>query len=145
MRLVEVVRTLATSDRTFKQAMSFVAALGKVPIAAKDQSGFVVNLLLVPFLLDAVRQLERGAAGVSDIDVGMTLGCGHPMGPLMLCDFVGLDTLRSIAEIMYDEYREERYAPPPLLRRLVAMGRVGRKGGQGFYDWRGPEPVPHAH
>ena len=142
MKLVEVVRTLATSDETFERALAFATALGKVPIAAKDRSGFVVNLLLVPYLLDAVRQVERGAASVRDIDLGMTLGCGHPMGPLTLCDFVGIDTLERIGEIMYQEYREERYAPPPLLRRLVAMGRFGRKSGKGFYDWSGPEPLP---
>jgi 3-hydroxybutyryl-CoA dehydrogenase len=142
MRLVEVVRTVATSAATFERAFAFAAAVGKVPIAAKDQSGFVVNLLLVPYMLDAIRQLERGAASVRDIDVGMTLGCGHPMGPLTLCDFVGLDTLHRIAEIMHEEYREPRYAPPPLLRRLVTMGRFGKKSGQGFYDWRGPEPLP---
>ena len=142
MKLVEVVRTVATSEETFERAFTFAEALGKVPIAAKDRSGFVVNLLLVPYLLDAVRQLERGAAGVRDIDLGMTLGCGHPMGPLTLCDFVGIDTLERIAEVMYQEYREERYAPPPLLRRLVAMGRFGRKTGKGFYDWGGPEPLP---
>jgi 3-hydroxybutyryl-CoA dehydrogenase len=142
MKLVEVVRTVATSDETLGRAFAFAEAVGKVPIAAKDSSGFVVNLLLVPYLLDAVRQLERGAASVADIDLAMTLGCGHPMGPLTLCDFVGLDTLQRIGEIMYEEYREQRYAPPPLLRRLVAMGRFGRKSGQGFYDWRGSEPMP---
>jgi 3-hydroxybutyryl-CoA dehydrogenase len=142
MKLVEVVRTVATSDETFRRAFAFVARIGKVAIAAKDRSGFIVNLLLVPYLLDAVRQLERGAASVRDIDLGMTLGCGYPMGPLTLCDFVGIDTLNRISEIMYEEYREERYAPPPLLKRLVAMGRFGRKSGQGFYDWRAPEPVP---
>jgi 3-hydroxybutyryl-CoA dehydrogenase len=142
MRLVEVVRTVATSQATFERAFAFAEAVGKVPIAAKDRSGFIVNLLLIPYLLDAVRQLERGAASVGDIDIGMTLGCGHPMGPLTLCDFVGIDTLHRVSEIMYEEYREERYAPPPLLRRLVAMGRLGRKSGLGFYDWRGSEPVP---
>jgi 3-hydroxybutyryl-CoA dehydrogenase len=142
MKLVEVVRTMATSDETSERAIAFVRSLGKVPIAAKDRSGFVVNLLLVPYLLDAVRQLERGAASVRDIDLGMTLGCGHPMGPLTLCDFVGIDTLERISEIMYEEYREERYAPPPLLRRLVAMGRYGKKVGKGFYDWDAPEPTP---
>jgi 3-hydroxybutyryl-CoA dehydrogenase len=141
MRLVEVVRTLATSEETLAAAHAFVELLGKVPIAARDVSGFVVNLLLVPYLLDSIRQLERGVASVSDIDTGMVLGCGHPMGPLTLCDFVGIDTLSRISEIMYEEYREERYAPPPLLRRLVAMGRLGRKSGQGFYDWTGDEPV----
>lgn len=142
MKLVEVVRTIATSDETFDRAFAFSKALGKVPIAAKDNSGFVVNLLLVPYMLDAIRHLERGVATIADIDTGMALGCGYPMGPFLLCDFVGIDTLYKISEIMYDEYREERYAPPPLLKRIVAMGRYGRKSGQGFYDWSGEKPVP---
>ena len=141
MQLVEVVPSIATSDDTVAAARAFVEALGKVPITARDSSGFVVNLLLVPYLLDAIRQLEGGVASVSDIDNGMVLGCGHPMGPLKLCDFVGIDTLCRISEIMYREYREARYAPPPLLRRLVALGRFGKKSGQGFYDWTGTEPV----
>jgi len=141
MKLVEVVRTIATSDETFDRAFAFAKAVGKVPIAAKDNSGFVVNLLLVPYMLDAIRQLERGVATIEDIDTGMTLGCGYPMGPFVLCDFVGIDTLYKISEIMYDEYREERYAPPPLLKRVVSMGRFGRKNGQGFYDWSGEKPV----
>ncbi len=142
MKLVEVVRTIATSDETFDRAFAFAEALGKVPIAAKDNSGFVVNLLLVPYMLDAIRQLERGVASIADIDTGMMLGCGYPMGPFTLCDFVGIDTLYKISEIMYDEYREERYAPPPLLKRIVSLGRYGRKTGKGFYDWSGDEPVP---
>jgi 3-hydroxybutyryl-CoA dehydrogenase len=142
MKLVEVVRTIATSDETVDRATKFSQALGKVPIAAKDNSGFVVNLLLVPYMLDAIRQLERGVASIADIDTGMVLGCGYPMGPFTLCDFVGIDTLYKISEIMFDEYREERYAPPPLLRRIVAMGRYGRKNGKGFYDWSGEKPVP---
>lgn len=142
MKLVEVVRTIATSDETFDRAFAFAKALGKVPIAAKDNSGFVVNLLLVPYMLDAIRQLERRVASVADIDTGMALGCGYPMGPFLLCDFVGIDTLYKISEIMFDEYREERYAPPPLLKRIVTMGRYGRKTGMGFYDWSGDEPVP---
>lgn len=141
MKLVEVVRTIATSQETFDRAFAFAEALGKVPIAAKDNSGFVVNLLLVPYMLDAIRQLERGVASVEDIDLGMTLGCGYPMGPLTLCDFVGIDTLYRISEIMFEEYREERYAPPPLLKRVVALGRFGRKTGKGFYDWSGEKPV----
>ena len=144
MALVEVVRTLLTGQEAFESAVAFVRALGKVPISAKDASGFVVNLLLVPYMLDAIRQLERGVASISDIDTGMVLGCGHPMGPFTLCDFVGLDTLHRISEIMYQEYREERYAPPPLLRRLVTLGRFGKKNGRGFYDWGGAEPVPLA-
>lgn len=142
MKLVEVVRTIATSDETYDRAFEFSKALGKVPIAAKDNSGFVVNLLLVPYMLDAIRQLERGVASIEDIDTGMALGCGYPMGPFTLCDFVGIDTLYKISEIMFDEYREERYAPPPLLKRIVAMGRYGRKTGEGFYDWSGEKPVP---
>lgn len=141
MKLVEVVRTIATSQETFDAAFDFARALGKEPIAAKDNSGFVVNLLLVPYMLDAIRQLERGVASIEDIDTGMQLGCGYPMGPFTLCDFVGNDTTLRIAEIMFDEYREERYAPPPLLKRLVAMGRHGRKSGAGFYDWSGETPV----
>ncbi len=141
MKLVEVVRTIATSDETFETARAFARRVGKVPIAARDNSGFVVNLLLVPFMLDAIRQLERGVASVEDIDTALTLGCGHPMGPFVLCDFVGLDTLYQVAEIMYDEYREERYAAPPLLKRLVTMGRYGRKSGAGFYDWTPEGPV----
>ncbi|MFQ5537526.1 MAG: 3-hydroxyacyl-CoA dehydrogenase family protein [Gemmatimonadota bacterium] len=142
MKLVEVVRTIATSDETFDRAFAFAKALGKVPIAAKDNSGFVVNLLLVPYMLDAIRQLERGVASIEDIDTGMKLGCGYPMGPFLLCDFVGIDTLYRISEIMFEEYREARYAPPPLLKRIVALGRYGRKTGQGFYDWSGDQPVP---
>lgn len=142
MKLVEVVRTIATSDEAFDTAFAFASALGKDPIKAKDNSGFVVNLLLVPYMLDAIRQLERGVASIADMDKAMTLGLGYPMGPFVLCDFVGIDTLYRISEIMFDEYREERYAPPPLLRRIVAMGRYGRKTGQGFYDWSGEKPIP---
>jgi 3-hydroxybutyryl-CoA dehydrogenase len=144
MKLVEVVRTIATSDETFEAAYAFAGKLGKEPIAAKDNSGFVVNLLLVPYMLDCIRQLERGVATIEDIDKAMVLGCGYPMGPFTLCDFVGNDTTLRIAEIMFDEYREERYAPPPLLRRLVSMGRYGRKSGKGFYDYSGDKPVPLA-
>ncbi len=141
MKLVEVVRTIVTSDETFDAARAFAKRVGKTPVAAKDNSGFVVNLLLVPYLLDAIRQVERAVASIEDIDRAMTLGCGYPMGPLTLSDFVGLDTLMQVGDIMYDEYREERYAPPPLLRRLVAMGRHGRKSGAGFYDWTPSGPV----
>lgn len=142
MKLVEVVRTIATGDEAVEAAFDFARRLGKEPIAAKDASGFVVNLLLVPYMLDAIRQLERGVASIDDIDTGMVLGCGHPMGPFTLCDFVGLDTTWRIAEIMFEEYREPRYAPPPLLKRMVALGRYGRKAGRGFYDYSGERPVP---
>jgi len=142
MELVEVVRTIATSDEVFNAAFAFAEALGKKPISAKDNSGFVVNLLLVPYMLDAIRQLERGVASMEDIDQAMTLGLGHPMGPFTLCDFVGIDTVYRISEIMFEEYREARYAPPPLLKRVVSMGRFGRKTGKGFYDWSGEQPTP---
>ena len=142
MELVEVVRTMSTSDEAFAAAFSFAETLGKTPIVAKDNSGFVVNLLLVPYILDAIRQLERGVASMEDIDRAMTLGLGHPIGPLALCDFVGIDTVLRISEIMFDEYREGRYAPPPLLKRVVSMGRFGKKTGKGFYDWSGDQPVP---
>jgi len=144
MKLVEVVRTIATSDDAFDAAFSFAKDLGKQPIAAKDNSGFVVNLLLVPYMLDAIRHLERGVASIEDMDRAMTLGLGYPMGPFTLCDFVGIDTLYRISEIMFDEYREERYAPPPLLKRIVSMGRYGKKVGKGFYDWSGDRPEPLA-
>ncbi|MDQ6887808.1 MAG: 3-hydroxybutyryl-CoA dehydrogenase [Gemmatimonadota bacterium] len=135
MKLVEVVRTVTTSAETFDRAFAFAKKLGKEPIAAKDNSGFVVNLLLVPYLIDAITQLEHGVASVEDIDKGMQLGTGHPMGPFTLLDFVGLDTTFKIAEIMFDEYREKRYAPPPLLKRMVLAGMYGRKSGKGFYDY----------
>lgn len=142
MPLVEVVRTVTTSRSTFEAALEFARRLGKEPIVARDRSGFIVNLLLVPYLLDAVRALERGVGTIADIDRGMRLGCGHPMGPFTLLDFVGLDTTLRIAEIMFDEYREARYAPPPLLRRMVVTGLHGRKSGRGFYDYASDPPVP---
>jgi 3-hydroxybutyryl-CoA dehydrogenase len=142
MPLVEVVRTVTTSRETFDAAMEFSRRLGKEPIVARDRSGFIVNLLLVPFLLDAIRALERGVGTTADIDRGMRLGCGHPMGPLALADFVGLDTTARIADIMFAEYREPRYAPPPLLRRMVTAGLHGRKSGRGFYDYASDPPVP---
>jgi 3-hydroxybutyryl-CoA dehydrogenase len=142
MPLVEVVRAVATSAETIDAAMAFVRRLGKEPIAARDRSGFVVNRLLVPYLLDAARAREAGLASTADIDRGMQLGCGHPMGPLALLDFVGLDTVVRIAEIMFEEFREPRFAPPPLLRRMVAAGLHGRKSGRGFYDYASQPPVP---
>jgi 3-hydroxybutyryl-CoA dehydrogenase len=135
MKLVEVVKTVTTSDDTFAAAFEFARKLGKEPIAAKDNSGFVVNLLLVPYLIDAINALERGVASIEDIDKGMQLGTGYPMGPFTLLDFVGLDTTYKIAEIMFGEYREKRYAPPPLLKRMVLAGMYGRKSGKGFYDY----------
>ena len=135
MKLVEVVRTVTTSEDTFSRVFAFAKSLGKEPIACKDNSGFVVNLLLIPYLLDAIRAREHGIASTTDIDKGMVLGTGHPMGPLTLCDFVGLDTLMHVANVMFDEYRETRYAPPPLLKRLVLAGMLGKKTGRGFYDW----------
>ena len=135
MKLVEVVRTIATSEETETAVLEFARSLGKEPIRAHDNSGFIVNRLLVPYLLDAVRALEEGVGSREDIDRGMELGCGHPMGPLKLLDFVGLDTTYAIAEIMFNEYREKRFAPPPLLKRMVLAGRHGKKSGRGFYEY----------
>jgi 3-hydroxybutyryl-CoA dehydrogenase len=134
MKLVEVVRTLLTSQEAYDAAFEAVRAFGKEPVAARDNSGFIVNRLLVPYLLDAIRALEEGVGSVEDIDKAMQLGCGYPMGPFTLLDFVGLDTTYYIANIMFEEYREKRYAPPPLLKQMVLAGRMGRKSGRGFYD-----------
>ena len=135
MKLVEVVRALTTSEETYQTLFAFAQSLGKEPITAPDRSGFIVNRLLVPYLLDAIRSHENGLGTIEDIDKGMTLGCGHPMGPFTLLDFVGLDTTYYIANIMFEEYREPAYAPPPLLKRMVLAGRLGRKSGQGFYTY----------
>jgi 3-hydroxybutyryl-CoA dehydrogenase len=140
MKLVEVVRTIATSQETFDAAFAFAKSLGKEPITCKDNSGFVVNLLLVPYLLDAIRAVENKVASIEDIDKGMALGCGHPMGPLTLLDFVGIDTTYFISEIMFKEYRDAKYAPPPLLRKMVLAGYHGKKSGKGFYDYSGEKP-----
>jgi 3-hydroxybutyryl-CoA dehydrogenase len=142
MKPVEVIRSIRTSAETFQIATDFATSLGKEPVAAKDQCGFIVNRLLVPYLLDAVRALEAGVASAADIDKAMRLGCNHPMGPLELADFVGLDTTYAIANIMFEEYREQRYAPPPLLKKMVIAGYYGRKSGRGFYDYSGPTPQP---
>jgi 3-hydroxybutyryl-CoA dehydrogenase len=142
MPLVEVVRAVTTSPETFDAALEFTRQIGKEPVVSRDRSGFIVNLLLVPYLLDAIRALERGVGTIADIDRGMQLGCGHPMGPFTLLDFVGLDTTARIAEIMFEEYREPRYAPPPLLRRMVTAGMHGRKSGRGFYDYSTEPPKP---
>lgn len=141
MPLVEVIRGASTSQPTYDAALGFVRRLGKETVEARDVPGFVVNLLLVPFLLDAVRALERGVASVADIDRGMMLGCGHPMGPLTLLDFVGLDTVVRIGEIMFAGYGEERYVAPALLQRMVASGLLGRKSGKGFYDYSVTPPT----
>jgi 3-hydroxybutyryl-CoA dehydrogenase len=135
MKLVEVIRALTTSDETYQTVFAFARSLGKEPITAPDRPGFIVNRLLVPYLLDAIRAYENGLGTLEDIDNGMKLGCGYPMGPFTLLDFVGLDTTYYIANIMFEEFREPAYAPPPLLKRMVLAGRLGRKSGQGFYSY----------
>jgi 3-hydroxybutyryl-CoA dehydrogenase len=135
MKLVEVIRGLSTSDATYDAVFAFAVSLGKEPITAPDRPGFIVNRLLVPYLLDAVRAYEHGLGTIEDIDKGMKLGCGHPMGPFTLLDFVGLDTTYYIANIMFEEFREPAYAPPPLLKRMVLAGRLGKKSGRGFYEY----------
>ncbi|HJT18465.1 MAG TPA: 3-hydroxybutyryl-CoA dehydrogenase [Thermoanaerobaculia bacterium] len=137
MKLVEVVRTILTSDEAFNTAFEFAKSLGKDPVAARDNSGFIVNRLLVPYLLDAIRAYEEGVGSVEDIDKAMVLGCGYPMGPFTLLDFVGLDTTYFITEVMFNEYREKRFASPALLRKMVLAGKLGRKSGSGFYDYSG--------
>lgn len=141
MKLVEVVRTIATDEQVYRRAFEFARSLGKEPVEAKDTSGFIVNRLLVPYMLDAIRCLEQGLASIEDIDKSMTLGTGYPMGPFTLSDFVGIDTLYYISEIMFTEFREPRYAPPPLLKRMVTLGYFGRKTKRGFYDYSGAAPV----
>ena len=145
MKLVEVVRTILTDPDVYEQAVEFGKRLGKVPVRAGDKTGFIVNRLLVPYLLDAIRALEEGVGSIVDIDNAMKLGCGHPMGPFTLGDFVGLDTTYYIAEIMFNEFREKRFAPPPLLKRMVMAGLYGRKSGRGFYDYtkdaKNPTPM----
>jgi 3-hydroxybutyryl-CoA dehydrogenase len=135
MKLVEVIRGLATSDATYKTVFDFAQSLGKEPITAPDRPGFIVNRLLVPYLLDAIREYEAGLGTLEDIDQGMKLGTGYPMGPFTLLDYVGLDTTYYIANIMFEEYREPRFAPPPLLKRMVLAGRLGKKSGRGFYEY----------
>ena len=139
MKLVEVVSTITTLPAVTDQAMDFAARLGKVPIRTPDRTGFIVNRLLVPYLLDAIRALDERLGTVDDIDKGMKLGCGYPMGPFTLLDFVGLDTTYYIANIMFDEFKEPRFAPPPLLKRMVLAGHYGRKSGRGFYDHSDPQ------
>ncbi len=135
MKLVEVIRTIATSPETVDAVYEFARSLGKEPVVAKDTTGFIVNRLLVPYLLDAIHVLEQGTATAEDIDKAMVNGCGYPMGPFTLCDLVGLDTTYYVAQAMFDEFKEARFAPPPLLRRLVLAGKMGRKSGEGFYQY----------
>ena len=139
MKLVEVVRTIATDPAVYEEMVAFGAKLGKTPVRAHDSTGFIVNRLLVPYLLDAIRALEEGVGSIEDIDNSMKLGCGHPMGPLTLLDFVGLDTTYYISNIMFDEFHEKRFASPPLLKRMVLAGWNGRKAGRGFYDYSDPQ------
>ncbi|MGH9755331.1 MAG: 3-hydroxyacyl-CoA dehydrogenase family protein [Blastocatellia bacterium] len=144
MKLVEVIRTILTDDDVYAEAVALAESMGKTVVRASDKTGFVVNRLLVPFMLDAIRALEEGLASIEDIDNAMKLGCNHPMGPLTLTDFVGLDTTYYIANIMFDEFKERRFAPPPLLKRMVQAGLFGRKSGRGFYDYtdpKNPKPV----
>lgn len=138
MKLVEVVRTISTDPAVYDEMVEFGAKLGKTPVRAHDSTGFIVNRLLVPYLLDAIRALEEGVGSIEDIDNSMKLGCGHPMGPLTLLDFVGLDTTYYISNIMFEEFREKRFASPPLLKRMVLAGWNGRKAGRGFYDYADP-------
>jgi len=143
MKLVELVRTIATANDAYETVFEFAKKLGKVPVRTSDKTGFIVNRLLVPYLLDAIRAYEEGVGSIPDIDQAMKLGCGYPMGPFTLLDFVGLDTTYYITHVMYDEFKERRFASPPLLKRLVMAGWYGRKTGKGFYDYTDPNnPVP---
>lgn len=144
MKLVEVVKTVVTDPAVVELGLDFARRLGKTPILTSDRAGFIVNRLLVPYLLDAIRALEEGFGTIEDLDLGMKLGCNHPMGPLTLLDFVGIDTTYYIAEILFNEYREKRFAPPPLMKRMVLAGMYGRKSGKGFYDYSDPKkPRPN--
>jgi 3-hydroxybutyryl-CoA dehydrogenase len=136
MKLVEIVKTISTSEETTETVRQFAVSLGKTPVVAKDTAGFIVNFLLIPYLLAAIRMLENGMATRDDIDTAMKLGCGYPMGPFTLLDYIGLDTTMWVAEAIYDEYKDPLYAPPPLLRRMVISGMLGRKSGKGFYDYQ---------
>jgi 3-hydroxybutyryl-CoA dehydrogenase len=143
MALVEVVRCVTTSEATVEAGMAFARRIGKQPVAARDTAGFLVNRLLVPYMVDAIRGLEEGIGTIEEIDEGMKGGAGHPMGPLTLCDFVGLDTLGQVCEVMYAEFLERRFAAPPTLRKMLAAGWLGRKSGIGFYDYTGTRPAPN--
>jgi 3-hydroxybutyryl-CoA dehydrogenase len=142
MPLLEVVQTVTTRNGTLEAGFEFGRSLGKTTVHAKDKTGFIVNRLLIPFMLDAIRALEEGVGTIEQIDTAMKAGANHPMGPFTLLDFVGLDTTHSAAEVMFDEYREKRFAPPPTLRKMVVAGYLGRKTGRGFYDYSGEQPVP---
>ena len=143
MKLVEVVKSVATSDEALEVGVEFTKAVGKMGVSTKDKAGFIVNRLLVPYMLDAIRAYEEGVGSISEIDEAMKAGAGHPMGPLTLADFVGLDTMGSICDVMFDEFRERRFAQPPTLRKMLSAGWYGRKSGKGFYDYSGDEPVPN--
>jgi 3-hydroxybutyryl-CoA dehydrogenase len=144
MKLVEVVRCVTTSDQTFEAALEFARSEGKLAIPTRDKAGFIVNRLLVPYMLDAMRALEEGVGSIQEIDEAMRAGAGHPMGPLTLADFVGLDTLGSICDVLFDEFRERRFARPPTLRKMLSAGWYGRKAGMGFYDYSGEAPEQNA-
>jgi len=144
MKLVEVIRGVTTSDAAFQVGLDFGQRLGKLTVQTKDKAGFIVNRLLVPYMLDAIRAYEEGVGSIAEIDEAMKAGAAHPMGPLTLADFVGLDTMGAICDVMYDEFRERRFAQPPTLRKMLAAGWYGRKSGKGFYDYAGEQPVPNA-
>jgi 3-hydroxybutyryl-CoA dehydrogenase len=144
MKLLEVVRCVTTSDEAIDAGVEYGKRLGKLTVLTKDKAGFIVNRLLVPYLLDGMRAYEEGVGSIAEIDAAMKAGAGHPMGPLTLADFVGLDTLGSICDVMFDEFRERRFARPPILRKMLAAGWYGRKSSMGFYDYSGDEPVPNA-
>ena len=144
MRLVEVIRCVTTSDEAFDAGLEFTRSIGKMGVQTRDTAGFIVNRLLVPYLLDGMRAYEEGVGSITEIDEAMKAGAGHPMGPLTLSDFVGLDTLGAICDVMFDEFREKRFARPPILRKMLAAGWYGRKSGMGFYDYSGDQPVENA-
>jgi 3-hydroxybutyryl-CoA dehydrogenase len=143
MALVEVIRAVTTSDEAFEVGVAFAESLGKQPVATRDSAGFIVNRLLIPYLLDAIRAYEEGVGSIADVDAAMKAGAGHPMGPLTLADFIGLDTIGAVCDVLFDEFRERRFARPPLLRNMLAAGWYGRKSGMGFYDYSGDAPVPN--
>jgi 3-hydroxybutyryl-CoA dehydrogenase len=143
MTLVEVIRAVTTSDEAFEAGLEFASSLGKQPVQTRDSAGFIVNRLLIPYMLDAIRAYEEGVGSIAEIDAAMKAGAGHPMGPLALADFVGLDTMGAICDVLFDEFRERRFARPPLLRKMLSAGWHGRKSGMGFYDYSGEAPIPN--